>query len=304
MSTAQHRPLPLGIWLLIGAGGGVAGLLPWLITGARLPLQNLAEDQSTIETPVALLPLSQYFLTTIVALLVVGGAATGIALRATANRRRRFAVPTAVGGLLLVQAIAVGQSAVVTAALLEESAQSRLYLAAVLAVVALSLLMSLLVVLLVSLAPTPGATIALAMTAIVAPSWLGAPFRDVLLLGPQGLSDVILFVLRWLPAVLVGCAIAWCGFRTVGRVTTVIVSLAALWIGPAFFTGVSNAAGMRVMAAYPAEMAEFGIQVFFSALTTPEIVVPPLIVAAVIGVAGALVLDTRRRRAGAVAESA
>ncbi|MFS0732324.1 hypothetical protein ABC304_10015 [Microbacterium sp. 1P10UB] len=304
MSSAQHRPLPIGIWLLIGVGGGVVGLLPWLITGARLPLQNLAADQTTTETPFALLPLSQYYLTTIVALLVVGGAATGIAVRALHRRRRPFAVMAAVGGLLLVQLIAAVQAATVTNDLLRQTAQSRLYLAAVLAVVVVSLLMSLLVVLLVSLSPRPGATIALAMAAIVAPSWLGVMFEEVLLLGPPGVVDVILFVLRWLPAVLVGCAIAWCGFRTVGRAIAVVVSLAALWIGPAFFTGVSNAAGMRVMAAYPAEMAEFGIQVFLSALTALEIVFPPIIVAAVIGVAGALLLDARRRRAAAIAEPA
>lgn len=34
-------PLAAGWWVLIGVGSAVLGLLPWLVTGARLPLQNL-----------------------------------------------------------------------------------------------------------------------------------------------------------------------------------------------------------------------------------------------------------------------
>jgi hypothetical protein len=75
------------------------------------------------------------------------------------------------------------------------------------------------------------------------------------------------------------------------------VSLAALWIGPAFFTAVSSAAGTRVLAPYPAEMADYGMGVFVMALTAVELVAPPLIVAACIGAVGALVLTALRRRA-------
>ena len=54
-------------------------------------------------TPLALLPFSQYYLTTIVALLVVGGAAAGIAARALAGRRPRFGTSALVLGVLAVQ---------------------------------------------------------------------------------------------------------------------------------------------------------------------------------------------------------
>ena len=35
------RPLNAAVWFAIGAAGAIVGLLPWLVTGARLPLQNL-----------------------------------------------------------------------------------------------------------------------------------------------------------------------------------------------------------------------------------------------------------------------
>ncbi|MEU1972120.1 hypothetical protein ABZ477_10715 [Microbacterium sp. NPDC019599] len=296
MSTVDRRPLPAFTWFLIGAAGAVAGLLPWLVTGARLPLQNLAADQSTTDTPIALLPFSQYFLVTIVALLVVGAAAAGIAARALAGRRPRFGNTLLVTGMLVVQLAATVQASVVTVQLLERSTRTLIYAGAVVAVIVVSLAVSILVLLLIARAPVPGATIGLSLAALVSASWIGAALRDIMLFGSNDVVQVLSFILRWLPPVLAGCAIAWCGFRSAGRVAAVIVSLAALWIGPAFFTAVSSAAGTRVLAPYPAEMAEYGIQVFFMALTMPELTVPSIIVAVVVGVAGSLLLAVVRRR--------
>ncbi|SIT86194.1 hypothetical protein [Microbacterium sp. RU33B] len=296
MSTAERRPLPLLVWFGMGVAGAVAGLLPWLVTGARLPLQNLAADPSTTETPFALLPFSQYFLTSIVALLVVGGASAGIAGRSLAAQRPRFGALALVGGVMLVQVVAAVQATAVTVASLEDSARSALYAGLVVGIILVSLSMSLLVLLLIARAQVAGATIALSLAALVSASWIGVALRDVMTVAPYELVQPILFVLRWLPPVLVGCAIAWCGFRTAGRVAAVIVSLAALWIGPAFFTAVSSAAGTRVLAPYPGEMAEYGIRVFVSALTMPELVLPPLLVAVIVGAAGSVLLRRLRRR--------
>ncbi|GAA5085016.1 hypothetical protein GCM10025760_03430 [Microbacterium yannicii] len=295
MSNAERRPLPAYVWFLIGAAGAVVGLLPWLVAGGRLPLQNLAVDQSTTAMPFVLLPFSQYFLLAIVALLVVGAAAAGIAARALAPRRPRFGTTALVGGMLMVQLVAAVQATVVTVRLLERSSRTAVYAGAVGAVIVVSLLVGLLVVLLIGRSPVPGATIALSLAAVAAPTWIGTALRDAMLLASNDVVQPMLFVLRWMPAVLVGCAIAWCGFRTAGRITAVIVSLAALWIGPAFFTAVSSAAGTRVLAPYPSEMVEYGIQVFLMALTMPELVVPPLVVALIIGVGGSLLLARLRR---------
>ena len=58
-SAAAQSPGPMGPWAWFGIGAAAAtlGLLPWLITGARLPLQNLW-GTSTVpeEMPIGLLP--------------------------------------------------------------------------------------------------------------------------------------------------------------------------------------------------------------------------------------------------------
>ncbi|WP_448262180.1 hypothetical protein [Microbacterium aurum] len=300
------RPLNAAAWFAIGAAGAIVGLLPWLVTGARLPLQNLGAG-SVADMPVALLPFSQYYLTSIVALLVVGSAVAGIAGRALADRRPRHGTLALAAGVLAVQLIAAVQATLVTRALLEASSRAALYTGAVIAVIVVSLLVGTLVLLLIARAPVPGAVIGLSLAALVSATWIGTAFRDLLLLllAPYEVSQPVLTILRWIPAVLVGAAIAWGGFRTAGRVAASVVSLAALWIGPAFFTAVANAAGTRVLAAYPAEMAEFGVGVFFQALTIPEVVLPPLVVAAAIGVAGAAAGALwRRHRSAANAPAA
>ncbi len=301
MAAVDRSSLSPLVWLGIGAGGALVGLLPWLITGARLPLQNLGEA-GTLDMPIALLPLNQYFLGTIVALIVVGSAASGLAARILAERRPPGGTRALVGGTLGVQLIAIIQSVVVTVGVLEQSVRASLYLALLVAVCAVAFAVGVLVLLLVARAPVPGAAIALSMTAVVSGSWLGIALRELFLYNPSGLSplaDGLLMTLRWMPAVLVGAVIAWCGFRTVGRVVAVVVSVAALWIGPAFFTGVGNAAGSRILARNPLEMLDYGVGVFWMALGLVEVVLPTLAVALAIGVIGGVALDVagRRRRA-------
>jgi hypothetical protein len=53
---------------------------------------------------------------------------------------------------------------------------------------------------------------------------------------------------------------------------------------------------MRVLASNPPEMIEYGVRVFFAALTTPELAVPPLAVALAIGILGAALLAALHRR--------
>lgn len=294
------RALHAGVWFAIGAAGGVVGLVPWLATGARLPLQNLGSATSD-DLPLALLPFSQYYLTSIVALLVVGSAAAGIAARALASRRPRGGTLALVAGTLVVQLAAAIQATVTTRNLLESSARAELYAGAIVAVIVVSLVVGTLVLLLIARAPVPGATIAMSLAAVVSASWVGTALRDVMMYAPYEVTQPVSALLRWMPAVLVGAAIAWGGFRTPGRIAAAVVSLAALWIGPAFFTGVANAAATRVLASDPAEMIAYGVRVFFAALTTPELALPPLIVAVVIGVGGAALLTAVRRRPAAPA---
>src|SRR6185437_8146678 len=100
---------PLGAWasLGIGAAAALAGLLPWLVHGMQLPLQNLGE-RMTGPADIVLLPFSQYALTLIAALLVVGAAAAGIASRSV---RLRFGFVLL--GMLVIKATATTETTIV-----------------------------------------------------------------------------------------------------------------------------------------------------------------------------------------------
>ncbi|MFE5670156.1 hypothetical protein ACFQ58_00975 [Agromyces sp. NPDC056523] len=296
--TAPPRRIPWWVCLLVGIASAAIGLLPWLITGMRLPLQNLwATETLPEDMPVVLLPFSQYALTLIVAVIVTGAAVAGIAARAMGRRRPRFGAVLALVGLLAVQVIAVVQTSTVVASGLERRWESDLYLAALVGLAALSTLVGVLVMLLVAAAPRAGAVIGLSIAAVASVSWftgLIVPFGSV---QPTGLSP-LLDLIRWIPPILVGAAIAWGGVNTVGRVIAALFGLVLLWIGPALITAVTMAAGSRALASDPPEMVQYALEVFRMALTTPSLVIPPLVVAVVVaavGLVGRAVLRRSRR---------
>lgn len=277
--------LPRWPFILIGVAAAVVGLLPWLVTGMRLPLQNLwASATMPDDMPLVLLPFSQYRLSTIASLLVVGAAAAGIVARALRDRTPRGGFALLFSGVLLVDVIAIVQTATVVAAGLRDDAWARYYLAAVLGVAILALLVAALVLQLVARAPRAGAVVGLAIAAVLVSGWLH------LLLEPEpafaGEPERLWTAVRWVPPVLVGAAIAWGGVGTIGRVIAALASLLILWVGPALITAVSAAAGTRVLAREPAEMIDYARRVFAMAVTEPALVVPPLVVAVCVAGAG------------------
>jgi hypothetical protein len=238
-------------YFFIGMLSTAVGLLPWIITGMRLPIQNLwAVETSAADMPVSLLPFSQYQLSTIAAIIVIGSTLAGGAARATRKQHPKFAVTAVVLGVLTVQVAAIIQSAVTVSDGLGERREATVYLVALTAGAAASAVLGVGMLLLIAKAPRPGATIALSIAAVALGSWLSA------LVAPMGTfptetTMAVLGLLRWVPAIVVGLAIAWCGVTSVGRVIAAISSLLILWIGPTLVTAVSAAAGTRMLAAYP-----------------------------------------------------
>ncbi|WP_448006648.1 hypothetical protein [Agromyces bauzanensis] len=298
------RRIPPWAPVLIGVASATLGLLPWLITGMRLPLQNLwATEVAPDRYPVVLLPFSQYAITLITALIVTGASIAGIVARATRTRLPRFGTAAILIGVLAVQVIATVQTSSVVDDGLQQRAESTLYLAALIAGTSGVIFVGALLMLLVARAPRAGAVIGLSIAAVAFGPWINGlivPF------GTAATTDLVwlLDITRWIPPVLVGAAIAWGGVDTVGRVAAAAFGLLALWIAPALMTAISSAAGTRVLAGHPAEMLDYGVDVFGMALLIPAIALPPLIVAvtvAVIGLVGRLIV-TRRRTAAARAE--
>lgn len=300
-SAPPVRRLPSWSPVLIGVGSATLGLLPWLITGMRLPLQNLwATDAAPDRYPFVLLPFSQYAITLIAAIVVTGAAIAGLTARATRARLPRFGTAAIVIGVLAVQVVATVQTAAVVRGGLQQRGESALYLTALVAGTSLAIVTGVLVMLLIARAPRAGAVIGLSIAAVASGPWINAlvvPF------GTAGTTEVawLLDLTRWLPPVLVGAAIAWGGVDTVGRVFAAVFGLLVLWIVPALITAIASAAGTRVLARDPAAMLEYGADVFGMALTIPSLALPPLIAAAAVAVIGlvARTVVTRRRRGAA-----
>ncbi|MEV8252917.1 hypothetical protein AB0O95_03005 [Rhodoglobus sp. NPDC076762] len=300
-SVASAGP-PSTVWMsaLIGVGAAVVGLLPWLIQGVRLPLQNLwAVETAPDEMPLVLLPFSQYALTTEIGLMVVGAAVAGLLARLLRSRMPWRGVMVMFLALIVVQLGAIVQTFVVVQGGLQDRSAATFYLAAVTGVAVLAMLVGIAVFWLIARAPRAGALTGFAMAAVALAPWLGELVHP---LTNQQFGEVEDFrrwaasVLRWAPAILVGLAVGWCGIRSVGRVIAVLVSFMLLWLVPALTTAISHAAGSRVYANDLPEMASAGFGVFRLAATMPDLVVPPLVVAAVVAVLVGVVVHCLRGR--------
>jgi hypothetical protein len=249
--------------------------------------------------PIILLPLSQYSAVVAVALLLVGSAIGGIVGRAVTVRHPGSAWAALVGGVLLVQVVALVQTTVVLWNGLSRGTPSTIYLSALVGGRVVAILLGIGVLTLISRAPKAGAMIGLSIAAIALSSWLSGLFFPVNGFATASpLTATLGGVMRYAPAVAMGVAIAWCGIQTVGRVIAAIAGLLLLWVGPAVVTAVSAAIGSRVLAHYPSEMLDYGVGVLSSALTMPELWLTTLalaIVVAAIGLVGRRVVGNRAR---------
>ncbi|WP_010204139.1 hypothetical protein [Salinibacterium sp. PAMC 21357] len=295
-SSASRR---LTVWMsaLLGVGAALVGLLPWLLQGLRLPLQNLwALETAPDEMPFVLLPFSQYALTTEIGLMVVGAAVAGLLARLLRSRMPRRGVLVMFLSLIVVQLGAIVQTYVVVQGGLQDRSAATFYLAAVTGVAVLAMLVGIAVFWLIARAPHAGALIGYAMAAVALAPWLGElahPLTNQQFGAVGDFRRWAASVLRWVPAILVGLAVGWCGIRSVGRVIAVLVSFGLLWIVPALTTAISHAAGSRVYANDLPEMASAGLGVLRQAATMPEIVVPPLMVAAAVAVLVSVLMQRR-----------
>lgn len=287
----------------IGLAGGILGLLPWLVGGGILPLQNLwAVETMPDDMPFAMLPLSQYFATLLFSLVLLGGVFAGLAVHLV-GRRRGIAAWPASAGVLLVHLIAVAQSFTVLSDGLGigrgGDTRATLYFAGMLGGVIVAMLFAQLGFWMISRPSVAVAALGVALAAVPFASWVSRWFLAFTgdAFPPPFLSDLG----RWLPAVIVGAALVWCGVRPAARIAVWVVSLLALWVVPALFTAIQYGLGMRVLEGNVADMAEASVQLFPLALAETWV---PVVVALVIGVVGTVVrMVLERERPDAAPEA-
>ncbi|UFU03061.1 hypothetical protein LQF12_00160 [Ruania suaedae] len=282
---SRERLLPLWVYAPAGLVTVVIGLLPWLRSGPRLPLQNLwAARTAPEQMPLALLPLNQYYLVPLLGMLVTAGLLSGLLARLEPRqRRRRSTLLTAVG--MFAGFLAVGvPSGLVLAGGLEESARATVYLAGVLTWTILSAFAAVLVLGLVGRGRRGAVAIAMSLAAAPVGAWAQYLFAADPSTAAPGLVETV-GSLRWLPAVLVGLALAWCGIRLSAKIAAWVLSLVVLWVMPAVLTAISYVAGYRN--AEVGERIGSGLDVLAAAMA-PGTAGPPVLVALAIGVVGAV----------------
>nr|WP_245326001.1 hypothetical protein [Paeniglutamicibacter terrestris] len=265
-----------------------------MFTGLRLPLQNLWNTEVLpAQMPLSLLPLSQYELTTLVALLTVGGASAGLAIRIWAPERRKLALICTAAGVLVVQLSATVQSFMVLKAGLDGGTRSDLYFAGLLAGVSISIIAAMVALILIASTSRAMTTLGVGLMATPLTSWVSEALVN--LLGAASLPATVLMLLRWLPAVLVGAGLAWCGLRSVKFVVVWLVNLVLLWVIPALFITVNYVLGSRVLLSDPQEITSATQQILAAALGPNGGAGPLLILALTIGLAGIGVREVLRR---------
>lgn len=291
----EHRGSVAWTGVLIGVLAGLLGLAPWLVTGARLPLQNLwGREVLPAEMPVSLLPLSQYELTTLVALMTVGGAAAGFALRFWRPGRARRGVWSVAAGVLAVQIMATVQAFAALRAGLAPGSASALYFTGVLAGVGAAVAASLVALFLLAARSRARAALGVGLMAVPVVSW--AVEWVVNLSDAGNVSPLVPAVARWLPAALVGAALAWSGLRSTGRVLVWVADLILLWVVPALCISVNYVFGTRIYLGDVDEMALLARQILAATLGPDGGAGPIVMLALAIALAGTGALEVLRRR--------
>lgn len=280
----------------IGIAGGILGLAPWLIGGGVLPLQNLwATSTMPEDMPFVLLPVSQYFASLLFSLVLMGGVFAGIAVHVVARRRRVSAWPAALG-VLFVHVIAVVQSFGVLSEGLglgsTEYSRVTLYFAGMLGGAIASALLAQLGFWMTSRRSVGVAAFGVALAAVPFGSWVAR--WVVAVTGEVSPPTFLSTVVVWLPAVVVGLALLWCGVRPLWRLAVWVVSLLMLWVVPALITATGAGLGMRVLQGDLVEMARVAVQVFPMALVIVWMPVVAALGMAVVGTVARMVVERRR----------
>jgi len=294
----RARSTPVFLGLAIGFVSAALTLAPWLATGATLPLQNLWQSNVLPEDmPFSLLPVNQYYAVRVAVILIVGGVIAGLTLRFV---RRAARVPSwsASVGLLLAHGIAIVQSFVVVAdglglAQTRSDPRPLLYFGGMLGGTIVAALLAQGVFWLASRRAVVPVTLGLTLSAVPFAAWIVDAVTT--LSPPTGPAPEILLISRWLPPIIVGVALGWCGVRPPRRLGIWVISLAALWITPALFTSLWNALGMRVLDGDLQAMREVATQIFPLALSIGAL---PVLLALVLGgiITGAHMTIRRRRK--------
>lgn len=215
-------------------------------------------------------------------------------MRIWSPARRRLAAAAAAAGVLTVQVTATVQSFTVLDGGLAGGEMASLYFIGLLAGVIASLVAAVVALLLLFSKSRALGALGISLVAVPFASW--AVEWVVGIVAPFNVPAAVPIMATWTPAVLVGCALAWCGLSPARRAVIWIVDLALLWLVPALFTSVSYVLGTRVVAGDLQEMLLMSRQILAATLGPDGGAVPAVLLALAIGLAGLGVRSVAARR--------
>ncbi len=261
-------------------GCAAIGLAPWLLTGARLPLQNLWADQSDYNSmPHALLPWSQYAITQLWGALVVGwlvaGAAWSLGRGPHAHRSRRASAV----GVLAVQLLAVCQTVVTVAPRLVPGSWSVAYMAALLAVCIAAGIVGLVTFWLVTSDSSARVVVGWCLSGPSIAWWFASLWYPLIYTGAQTTSaahTVVLVVPGLVTAGVVARVGVRGGLREAATWWALVLGIGVAWLLRAGLAGVQAAVGSRALLRHPLDLAAMGGRAFWLELTDLRALALPL----------------------------
>ncbi|GAA2560335.1 hypothetical protein HD598_001402 [Neomicrococcus aestuarii] len=310
-ASTSSRGLAIFTGLVLGQIGTTIALLPHLLSGGLMLLQNLWIRETLPEDmPFSMLPLSQYALLELVGILAVAATITGCLPYFVMPARRRSVTLGASLGVALGLLISIGQSFWEMAKGLGigagASSTAQLYFWGLLAGFVLFAALAALVTMVFASGTPTWSALMWALVAVPVTSWIlswtspSGPFSGPFLMpliesftGPlpdpfSGDSTFLNYVYRFLPAIIVGLALAWYGWKPLGRLAIWVVDLALLFFIPVLATATQSAAGMRVLNGNVRDMLDYGSEVFRAQmrLDNPQlwVVGTALLIAVVVGI--------------------
>ena len=224
--------------ILLGALSALVALLPWMVQGMQLPLQNLGvADQGE---QLALLPFNQYYVEAIFAMLTIGMAGAAlIARRGGAPRGYAFL------GASIVQGVAIAQSTFAANSVMSPDSRAFAYMLIMFAAIMACWLYAIITFWLVAARHPAALVIGSVFAALALGAWLDSFLASASLAG--GLVWAV-YMLDWvLPCALVGISFGWAWPRltTVNRWILPIISWLLLFVGRAGLGAAIAVAGTR-----------------------------------------------------------
>jgi iron complex transport system permease protein len=267
-------------------------MLPWLVHGARLTLQNLwaTPTVNPANMPIVFLPFSQYELDLVAGTLVVGSAIAGIIARVLAARGVQRARVALLVGVLIAQFIALLQTSTAVARGLRHPGgavrlvdDSLAYLVIMIVWLVVMIVVGAAVFALLTRRTRSAVTVGTGIVAVSLEAWIRG-FVAPIGTASATPNDVGLFIAHWAPAVAVAAVIVWAGVGSAGKAVSAITALVVLWIGTAAIIAVASAAGSRALARVPVELIGYFGSVFVSELISQAL--PLALVAAGLALIG------------------